>query len=99
MRGEAVPQQVRVHAPRVEAGVGRQASDDEERAGTRERPAARVEEELRTMAPVEVRPSAREVAPQRLDGLPADGHDPLLVSLAETAHEPLLEIDRISDEP
>src|ERR687888_261492 len=36
---------------------------------------------------------AREVAAQRLGGLPSDRDDPLLVALAEAADEPVLEVD------
>ena len=45
------------------------------------------------MAPVEERTTAREVAAQRLGRLAADRDDPFLVSLAEAADEPVLEVD------
>ena len=64
------------------------------RACARERPAARVQEELRPVAPVEVRAAHCDVAAQRVDGGPAERDEPLLRALAERAHEPLLEIDR-----
>src|ERR671932_182686 len=49
--------------------------------------------ELGRVPPVEERPPAGEVAAQRLGGLPADRDDPLLVALAEAAHEPVLQVD------
>src|ERR687891_1002144 len=98
MRGEAVPEQVRVHATGLESCLCGQLTDDQERAGAGERPAAGVEEELRAMARVEVRPAVREVAPERLGGLPPDRHDPPLVALADAADEPLLEVDGVPHE-
>ena len=53
-------------------------AQDQERARAGERPALRVEEELRPVAAVEVRAAAREVAPHGVRGSAADGHDPLL---------------------
>src|SRR5215211_4260337 len=94
MRREGVAEQVRVHARGVEAGLLSAALQDEESARARERSALRVEEQLRPVAPVEVRPPAREVAPDRLDGLASDRNDPFLVSLAEAADEALVERDR-----
>ena len=57
------------------------------------RAALRVEEELRPVPLVEVGAPVREVAPQRLDRVPAHRDDALLVALAGAADEPLLEID------
>src|SRR5215210_1027999 len=91
VRGEAVPEQVRVNAARLETGLLGQPADDQERACTGERPAARIEEELGPAPGVEVRPAVREVAPERVRGLPSDRDDPLLVPLADAADEPLLQ--------
>src|SRR5881394_3687078 len=53
---ERVPEQVRVDALGVEAGFLGKPAQDEEDAGAREATALRVEEELGTAAPVEMRP-------------------------------------------
>src|SRR6188508_2454471 len=52
VRRERVAEEVRVHAPRLEPGPLGQPAQDQERTGTRERPAAGVEEELRPVAAV-----------------------------------------------
>ena len=64
-----------------------------EGARTGERPALRVQEDLRPVALVQVRPPAREVAPERLDGLAPDRDDPLLRALAEGPHDAVVEVD------
>ena len=61
--------------------------------------AARVQEELRAVAAVEVRPAAREVAAQRLGGVAADRDDALLAALADHADEPVVEVDAGPVEP
>ena len=63
VRRKRVAKQVRVHARRVEAGPLGAALEDEERARACERAALRVQEELGAMTAIEVRASAREVAP------------------------------------
>src|SRR5690242_15125565 len=78
---------------RLEPGLRREPTQDQERAGAREAAALRVEEQLRPVAGVEVRTSAREIAPERDDRLPADRHDALFRALADAAHEPRFEID------
>ena len=93
MGGERVAEQVRVNAVRVEPGFLGQLAQDQERARAGERAAAGVQEELGPVAAVEVRPAAREVAPQGLGGVPADGHDALLAALADHAHEPVVQVD------
>ena len=55
---EGVAEQVGMDAVRVEAGLLCAALEDEEGARARERAALRVQEELRAMAPVEVRTAA-----------------------------------------
>jgi len=99
VRRERVAEQVRVDALGVEPGGAGEAAEDEERAGARQRAALRVEEELRTVARVEVRAAAREVAAQRVHGLAADGDDALLRALADAADDPLLEVDGGAVEP
>src|SRR3982751_5389782 len=66
VRRERVPEQVRVDALRVEAGLAGELAEDQERAGAGERAAARIQEQLRAMPHVEERPAAREIAPQRI---------------------------------
>src|SRR5437868_2883388 len=92
-------QQVRMDAPRLEAGDLRQAAQDEEGAGAGQRAALRVQEELRAPAPVEVGPAAREVAAERLHRVAADRDDPLLVPLADDADEPRVEVRRALLQP
>src|SRR5947208_10459800 len=59
---ERVAQEVRVDALGLEPCLAGQAPQDEEDAGARERPAARVEEQLLPVPPVEVRTASREIA-------------------------------------
>ena len=99
VRGERVPQEVRMDALRLEAGLLGEPAQDQERAGAGERPALRVEEELGPVAAVEVRPAAGEVAAQRLGRLPADRDDALLAALADRAHEAVVEVDAALLEP
>ena len=63
MRRERMTQKVRVNARWVEAGFFRPAPQDQERSRARERAALRVQEELGTVAAVQVRPASGQVAP------------------------------------
>ena len=94
MRRKGVPEQVRVHALRLEAGLLGEPAQDQEGAGAGERPAARVQEQLRPVAAIEVRAAHRDVAAQRVDRGPAERDEALLRALPERADEPVLEIDR-----
>ena len=96
MRRKGVPQQVRVHALRFEAGLLGEPAQDQERAGAGERPAACVQEQLRPVTAIEVRPAHRDVAAQRVDCGPAERNNALLRALPERAHEPVLEVDGAS---
>src|SRR5829696_1785370 len=98
VRGEAVAEQVRVHPRGVEAGLCGEPPNDQERSGAGERAAAGVEEELRPVPGVQVRPAARDVARERLRGVAADRDDPLLVALADAADQALVEIHRVPRE-
>src|SRR4029077_3399693 len=60
--GKRMPQQVRVDASGLEPGAIGQAPQDEERPRARQRPAARVEEQVGAVATVEVRAPERHVA-------------------------------------
>jgi hypothetical protein len=90
---ERVPEQVRVHTPRLESGALGEPAQDQEGAGPGEGAALRVEEELGTVAPVEERPPAGEVPAERIGCRPADWDDALLPALARHAHEALVEVD------
>jgi hypothetical protein len=94
-----VAEQVGVHSGGIEAGLRGASAKDEESSRTRERPALRVEEELRPVTAVEVRAAAREVAPHRLRSLAADRHHSLLVTLAYASHETVFERDAALLEP
>src|SRR5581483_3120467 len=99
VRRERVPEQVGVHALRLEPGRAGKAAQDEERAGAGERASLRVQEELGPAPAVEEGAAAREVAPERLDGGAPDRDDPLPAALARDADEPVVEVDRPPGEP
>src|SRR5262249_24777049 len=81
VRGKGGPQQVGGATSRPEPRLLGQAAEDQECPGPRQRATLRIQEELGTVAPVEERPPAGEVAAERLDGRPADRDDPLLAAL------------------
>src|ERR671931_1614350 len=89
-----MPQEMRMDALRLQAGLCRQPPQDHEGSGTSQRPTLRVEEELRPVAPVEVGAAAREIAPKRVHGGPSDRNDPLLLALADAPDEAAVEVDR-----
>src|SRR5918994_3472231 len=91
--GERVAEEMRVHALRVEPGLGGESLQDQESARARERSSLCVEEQLRPPAAVEVRAAAGEVTAHGFHRLPAERDDPLLVALADAANEPVLEVD------
>ncbi len=99
MRRERVAQEVRVDAAGLETGAVGELAQDEERAGSGQRTATRVQEELGAVAAVEVRPAESEVAPHGLRGRTTQRHEALLVSLSEHAHDALLERDAVLLEP
>ncbi len=78
---------------RLEPGLGGEAAQDQEDARPRQRPAPGVQEELRAVAGVEERASAREIAAERLRRLPPERDDSLLAALADAVDEPALEVD------
>ena len=86
-------QQMGMHAGGIEARLRGQAAQYEERAGSCQRAALCIEEELWTVPTVEERPAASEVSAYRLDALAAERDDPLLVSLAEAAHDAVVQVD------
>src|SRR5439155_24656392 len=83
MRGEGVPEQVRVHAFRLEARFFRESPEDQERASTCEPSAFRIQEELGSVSRIDEWPSVRQIPPKCLRRLAADRHDPLLRPLAD----------------
>ena len=88
-----------MHAPLLEPGDPGQPAQDQERARAGQRPPLRVEEEFRPVAPVEVRPAAREVAAEGLHRLATDRDDALLPALAGYAHSALVQVDPALLEP
>ena len=72
VRGERMPQQVRVDALRLEACATREAAQDQEGAGACEGAALCVQEELGPVSLVEIGPPVREVAAERLNRVPSD---------------------------
>jgi len=93
VRGEGVPEKVRVNALRLEPGFLGESPQDEKCAGAGQRAAARVQEELGPVAAVELGTAEREVAPNRLRCRPAERDESLLTALAEDADDPLLDVD------
>ena len=91
--GERVAQEVRVDPFWLETCFRGNSAQDQERAGARERSALRIQEQLGSMAAVEVRPPAGEVTTKRFGGAAADRHDPLLRALADAADEASVEVD------
>src|SRR4029079_12461126 len=76
-----------------------EGAEDEERARTRQRAAAGVEEELAAVPPVEVRAAPGEIAAERLGCVAPDRHDALLAALADHADEAAVEVDTGALEP
>jgi len=96
---ERMAQEVRMDASGLEAGTVGELAQDEERAGARERSASRVQEELRPIAAVEVRPPEGEIAAHCLCRGTPEWDEPLLSALSEHAHHALLERDAVLLQP
>ena len=96
---EGVAEEMGVHASGLEARSIGELAENEEDAGTRQRAAARVEEQLGPIPAIEVWPAERQVPPHRLGGRPSERNEPLLVSLSEHADDPLVEGDAALLEP
>ena len=90
---ERMAEEVRMDATGLETGTVGELAEDQEGAGTRQGPAACVQEELGPVAAVEVRPPEREIAAYGLGCGTAERDEPLLSALPEHAHESLLECD------
>ena len=93
-----MPQPVRVDASGLAPGAIGQTPQDEERPRARQRPAARVEEQVGAVATVEVRAPESHVATERLGSGAPERDEPLLAPLARHAHDATLEIDSRLDE-
>ena len=99
VRREGVAEEVRVDATRLEPCAFGQLAKDQERAGAGERAAARVEEQLGPVAPVEMGPAEGEVAAHGLGGRPPERDEPFLAALSEHAHNALLDRDAVLLQP
>ena len=95
VRGERMAQEVRMHPARLEAGAVCELAEDQEGAGTGESATAGVQEELRPVAAIEVRPAEGEVAAHGLGGRATQRNEALLAALAEHAHDAVLERDTV----
>ena len=80
-------------ATRLEPGAVGQLAQDEEGAGAGERAAARIQEELRAVPPVEMRAAEREVAAHGFRGRSTERHEALLAALSDHADDALLDRD------
>src|SRR3954452_8285523 len=99
VRGEGMPQEMRVDALRIEARLLGEPPEDQERAGPGQCAAFRVQEQLGAMSPIEVRAPSSEVAAEGLDRVPPDWHLTLLGALPDPPHEPVVELDAVFVEP
>ncbi len=95
MCGERVAQKVGVNASRLEAGPLCQAAQDEKGAGTSERAAAGVQEELGSVPAVEMGPTEREVTPGGLGSRTTEWDETLLAALSVHPHDPLLDVHSV----
>jgi hypothetical protein len=99
VRGKRVPEEVRMHAVRVQARFLSQFPEDQEGAGAGQRPASGVQKELRAVPRIEVRAAAGEVTQKCLGGVSADRHDALLAAFPDHPNEPVVEVDAGFVEP
>jgi hypothetical protein len=99
VRRERMAQKMRVDAARLQTGSFGELAEDEKRTGARERAAAGVEEELGAVAAIEVRAPECEIPPDGLGSRSPEGHEALLATLPEHAHDPLLDGDAALLEP
>ncbi len=99
MRRERVAEQVRMDAARLEPGAFRELAQDQEGTGTSERATAGVEEELRSVAPVEMGPAESEIAAHGFGGRPPERDEALLPALPEDSHHTFLDRDAVLLQP
>lgn len=91
VRRERVTQEMGVNPRRLQPSAIGELAQDEEGAGARQRPTARVEEELGPVASVEVGTAEREIATDGLRGGSSERDEPLFRSLADNADDAFLE--------
>jgi len=82
-----------MHASRLEPCSVCELPQDQEGTGARQRAAARVQEELRPVSPVEMRAAKSQVPAHRLSRRPPERYEALLVALPEHADDPFFESD------
>ena len=99
MGRERVAEEVRMDATGLEAGPFGELPQDEERAGAGQRAAACVQEEVGTVAAVEVWAAEREIAADGLGGRAAERNETLLAALSQHADDALLDRDAALLEP
>ena len=90
---EGVSEEVGMHAARLETGSIGELSEDQERAGASQWAAPDVQEQLRAVAPVEMRAAEREVSTNGFRGRTPEGDEALFVALAEHADDSLFDGD------
>jgi len=93
VRRERMAEEMGVNACQLEPGPVRELAQDQECAGARQGSAASVQEELRPVTTVEMRPTEGEVPAHGLCCRPPERYQALLVSLAQHPYDPLLESD------
>lgn len=79
----------------LEAGAVGELAQDEERAGSGQRAAAGVQEELGPVAAIEVRAAEREVATHGFSRGPTEWDEPLLRALPDHPDDALLQRDAV----
>ena len=99
VRREGVTEEVRVDATRLEPCAFGQLAKDQECAGASECTAAGVEEELRSVTPVEMGPAECQVAAHGLGGRPPEWDEAFLAALSEHAYNALLDRDAVLLQP
>ena len=99
VRRERVAEEMRMDATGLEAGPFGELPQDEECAGTGQRTAACVQEEVGTVAAVEVWAAEREIAPDGLGGRAPERNEPLLAALSQDTDDPLVDRDAALLEP
>jgi hypothetical protein len=90
---ERVAQKMGMDAAGLEAGTVCKLAQDEEGAGAGERASARVQEEFRAIAAVEVRATEREIATHGFRSGPPERDEALLPALSEHADDAFLDGD------
>jgi len=99
VRREGVAEKMRVDATRLESCSIGKLPQDEEDPSARKRSAADIQEELRPVAAIQMRPTDGEIPAHGLRRRASEGYEALLVSLPENADDPLLERDATLLEP